>query len=227
MPDQTKALAVILARGGSKGIPGKNVIEISGVPLIGRTVGACKRCPDIAVVAVSTNDETIASVARNYGAEIIERPRDLATDSASSEVALLHACKYWQERTGVAHEVLLLAQNTSPFHDPSDMTQVIEKVRSGACNSCITVCQTWRYFWEEGQDGWHMPYQHRANRQNRPPWHMEAGLLYCVRRQLFLDTGNLFAPPVGTVQVPDWRALELDEPEDVKIAEALCRVYAR
>lgn len=110
MPDQTKALAVILARGGSKGIPGKNVIEISGVPLIGRTVGACKRCPDIAVVAVSTNDETIASVARNYGAEIIERPRDLATDSASSEVALLHACKYWQERTGVA-----LALDKRPF----------------------------------------------------------------------------------------------------------------
>lgn len=220
-----RVLAVILARGGSKGIPRKNVMPVDGVPLIGRTVQAAKTCPAIEDVVVSTDNAEIADVARRHGAEVIDRPAELADDATSSEAAMLHACRAWQERTPKTFDAVLLAQNTSPFHDPRDMQAVIEAMQAKNLGACITVTETYKYFWAEGPGGWHMPYQKRATRQKRRPWHEEAGSLYATRYDAFLREGNLFVPPVGVVTIPWWRAFEIDEPEDLALAEALCSVY--
>jgi N-acylneuraminate cytidylyltransferase len=220
-----KAIAVIPARGGSKGIPRKNIIRIGGIPLIGRTIQAVKNCSSIDDIIVSTDDVEIAQIAKDYGADVIERPAKLAEDAASSEAAMLHACKKWHQLTGKRYELLLLAQNTSPFHDPGDMQRVIDLMQSDNYNSCITVTKTYRYFWASNKNGWHIPYQKRANRQKRQPWFEEAGSLYCVRYEMFCRDGNLFHSPVGTILVPKWRSHELDDPEDIKLANALCKTF--
>jgi CMP-N-acetylneuraminic acid synthetase len=220
-----RVLAVILARGGSKGIKGKNILEIGGVPLIGRTIRACLACREISDVIVSTDDTEIARIASEYGSLVVDRPPEYATDSSSSESALLQACEAWKATAGHMYDLLMLVQNTTPFHSPSDMTAVIEAMANGKCNSCITVAETWRYHWTECGDGWEMPYQERANRQNRKPWFVEAGSLYCVRYEQFCKTMNLFTPPVETVIVPEWRSIELDDPEDIVKVRALAGVY--
>jgi CMP-N-acetylneuraminic acid synthetase len=221
-----KTLGITLARGGSKGIPGKNIMNIGGVPLIGRTVRAMRQCSAIDDVLVSTDDAAIAAIAREYGAVVIDRPPELAGDDVSSEAALIHACQTHQAQTGEAHDVMLLAQNTSPFHDPADMEAVIDLMRTDRYNSCIAVTETYRYFWQANQAAqWSMPYQKRGNRQKRQPWYEEAGTLYCVRRALFLETGNLFATPTGAHVIPSWRAHELDEPDDVTMANLLLQLH--
>jgi CMP-N-acetylneuraminic acid synthetase len=220
-----RVLTVILARGGSKGIVRKNVLNIGGTPLIGRTVRACLACERITDVVVSTDDPEIAGIAQEYGASLVERPSEYASDSASSESALQHACKAWEAKTGRIYDLLILAQNTSPFHSPADMSAVIEKMGKGNCNSCITVTETWQYFWAQSTGGWEMPYQKRSTRQNRSPWYAEAGSLYCVRYDEFCQTMNLFPSPVETVVVPAWRAIELDEPEEIIRIQALTAIY--
>jgi len=219
---QLKVLAVIPARGGSKGVPRKNVIRIGRIPLIGRTVQAAKSCSSIDDIIVSTDDVEIAKIAKAYGADVIERPAKLAEDTVSSESVMLHACEKWHQLTGKRYELLLLAQNTSPFHDPEDMQRVIDLMQSDNYNSCITVTETYRYLWASNKSGWHMPYQKRANRQKRQPLFEEAGSLYCVRYEMFCRDGNLLPTPVGTILVPKWRAHEIDDLEDVKFADALC-----
>ena len=222
-----QALAVIPARGGSKGIPDKNIVPIGGVALIARTVSAVMRCKLVSAVVVSTDSEKIASIARDSGADIVDRPADLAGDKVSSEAAVAHACKVWTEKTGIKYDLILLVQNTNPFHDPGDMEKVINTVRSGEYNSCITAVGTHGYFWVEGSDGFELSFQERARRQDRRLWYEEAGSLYCVRYDSFIADGNLFAPPVGVVEIPSWRGVEIDEPEDIKFAELVCSRYER
>jgi N-acylneuraminate cytidylyltransferase len=219
------ALAVILARGGSKGIPRKNLVPIGGVPLLGRSISAAKRCDAINDVVVSTDSPEIAQVARSYGAKVVDRPADLASDQASSESALQHAAETWGRLCGKSCDLLLLVQCTSPFQDPTDMQAVIDVMNTGRYNSCITVTETFRYFWAEGASGWYMPYQKRGRRQERRPWFEEAGSLYCVRYEAFMAGAKLFVPPVGTHAIPWWRSFEIDEPQDIKLAEALCSAF--
>ena len=220
-------LAVIPARGGSKGIPRKNLLPIGGVPLIVRTVRAAKACRAIEDVVVTTDDAGIAAAAAAHGATVVDRPALLASDTASSESVVVHAVEVWSGRTRKACDILLLLQNTSPFHDPGDMQAVVDKMKSGVYNSCVTVTPTLRYFWAEGSNGWFMPHQKRGRRQVRQPWFEEAGSIYGVRGTLFQESGgNLFVPPVGVVEVPWWRAFEIDEPEDIPVAEALCHTFA-
>ena len=152
-----QVLAVIPARGGSKGIPDKNIVPIGGVALVARTVSAVMRCELISAVVVSTDSAKIASIARDSGADIVDRPADLAGDEVSSEAAVAHACQVWTQKTRKKYDLILLVQNTSPFHDPGDMEKVINTVWSGGYNSCITAVGTYGYFWVEGRDGYDLP----------------------------------------------------------------------
>lgn len=217
----SKNLAVILARGGSKGIPGKNVLPIGGVPLIGRTVSAALKATCLSEVVVSTDDSEISSLAQAAGAHVISRPAELAGDTTSSEDALLHALEAAEEQFKCRYDILVLMQNTSPFQDGEIVDQVVAELQAGPCKSCITAAASHRYFWQPAETGWQMQYQTRGRRQDRPPWLMEAGSVYAVRAEAFRADRNLFAQPVGVVEIPEWRAFEVDEPDDMKMAEAI------
>jgi CMP-N-acetylneuraminic acid synthetase len=220
-----QVLAVILARGGSKGIPRKNLQVVGGVPLVGRSVRVARACPRIQDVVVSTDDVEIADVARHFGADIVERPAELAGDRVSSALALDHALGVWSAQTGRDFDLVLLVQNTSPFQNAAVMAAVVDSLADDHYNSCITVTESYRYFWFPGPSGWTMPHQHRGRRQDRKPWYEEAGSVYGVRVAIFRATGNLFPSPVGAVVVPWWQAFDIDEPEDLRMAEALAQAF--
>ncbi len=144
-----RVLAVIPARGGSKGVPAKNLAQVGGLPLVARAVRACRGAPLVTDVAVSTDDPDIAAAARAAGAEVIERPEDIAGDLATSEAAVLHAMDTHEARHGRAVDVVLLVQCTSPFIAPEDLQGVAAAVARNGADSALTVAPFHGFVWRD------------------------------------------------------------------------------
>jgi YrbI family 3-deoxy-D-manno-octulosonate 8-phosphate phosphatase len=145
-------LAVIPARGGSKGVPAKNLATVGGDPLVVRAVRACLGAGLVTDVAVSTDDSGIAAAARAAGAQVVERPAEIAGDTATSEAAVLHAVDVCESRTGVPVEAVLLVQCTSPFITREDIDAVAGAVVEGGADSALTVAPFHGFVWRDGAD---------------------------------------------------------------------------
>ncbi|MGW7358077.1 cytidylyltransferase domain-containing protein [Streptomyces sp. NPDC054802] len=145
-------LAVIPARGGSKGVPAKNLAAVGGVPLVARAVRACLDAPLVTHVAVSTDDPQIAAVARGAGAEVVLRPESIAGDTATSESAVLHAMDTHEAEHGTPVDVVLLVQCTSPFISREDIEGVARAVVLDGADSAVTVAPFHGFVWREADE---------------------------------------------------------------------------
>ncbi|MET9219377.1 acylneuraminate cytidylyltransferase [Streptomyces sp. NPDC003300] len=145
-------LAVIPARGGSKGVPGKNLAPVGGVPLVARAVAACVEAGRVTAVVVSTDDPSIAEVARAAGAEVVLRPAAIAGDTATSEAAVLHAMDAHEAMSGAATDVVLLVQCTSPFITAEEVDGVAAAVLDGGADTAHTVAPFHGFIWREAGD---------------------------------------------------------------------------
>ncbi|WP_411761752.1 cytidylyltransferase domain-containing protein [Streptomyces tunisiensis] len=157
MPESTAAvrrvLAVIPARGGSKGVPAKNLAPVGGVPLVARAVRECRAARHVTDVVVSTDDAAIAETARQAGAEVVLRPADLAGDTATSEAAVLHALDAHEALHGARVDVVLLVQCTSPFLTREDVDGVAAAVADGGADTAVTVAPFHGFLWRDGGAG--------------------------------------------------------------------------
>lgn len=205
-----KAVAIILARKGSKGVKGKNMAKVGGVPLIARAIRESKKSFDDVVVSTDWNE--LAELARQEGAIVIDRPKELAGDRVSSEECIAHVLEVVP-----GYDIAMLVQNTSPFNDSGDMNKIIELV-SGEYASAIAVCETHRYRWQIADGGIEPRYDYRARRQDRPPFLEEAGSLYGFKVEQFMKNRNLFEKPTGFVVVPRKRAIDINTQEDLEKA---------
>ncbi|MEU3353269.1 acylneuraminate cytidylyltransferase [Streptomyces sp. NPDC037389] len=142
-------LAVIPARGGSKGVPGKNLAPVGGVPLVARAVRACRAARLVTDVVVSTDDPAIAAAARSAGAEVVQRPPAIAGDTATSEAAVLHAMDAYEAMRGRPVGTVLLVQCTSPFLTTEDVDGVASAVVEGGADSALTVAPFHGFVWRE------------------------------------------------------------------------------
>src|SRR5215210_7498265 len=147
-----RVVAVIPARGGSKGVPGKNLRRVAGRSLVQRAVDACVAARSIDATYVSTDDAHIALAAAQAGAEVIERPPDLSGDTASSESALLHALERLAA-DGTEPEILVFVQCTSPFIAPGDLDRAVDLVAGGQADSVFAAVPTYEFLWQSGSDG--------------------------------------------------------------------------
>ena len=131
MSDGERLLAIIPARGGSKGLPGKNIRPFAGLPLIAHTILFAKQCPEITRCIVSTDAPEIAEVARRAGAEVpFLRPTELATDESPIWPALRHALRQAEDMEGKPYDMMLLLDPTSPARDPLDVTGALQRLAS-------------------------------------------------------------------------------------------------
>jgi len=219
------AIGIILARGGSKGIPGKNLQHIGGVSLVGRAIQAADAAETISTVLVSTDDANIRKEAEHFGAHTVDRPSDLAGDNVTSEAAMVDALQQWEDLSEKRHGVVALIQATSPFTTPNDIDRVIAPIREGNADSTLTVVDDYGYFWFKANNGWHLQHQLRDRRQHRLPWKRESGNVYAVRYDLFMRDGSLFPGRVQTVTIPPESAFEIDEPGELLTAKALNEHY--
>jgi YrbI family 3-deoxy-D-manno-octulosonate 8-phosphate phosphatase len=213
-------VAVIPARGGSRGVPGKNLRRVGGVPLVGRAVLSARNAALIDSVFVSTDAPDIAEAATAYGASVIERPGELAGDAASSESALLHALDEL-ERDGVTADILVFLQATSPFISPDDLDDAIERVALGECDVVFSAVSTHSFLWRDTPAG-AAAVNHdsaiRARRQDREPQYRETGAFYVVRVAGFRAAGHRFFGRIGMGLVDPATAIDIDTEHDLGTA---------
>ena len=215
------ALALIPARGGSKGIPGKNLQEVEGVSLVGRSVQAALASTRVSRVVVSTDDDAIAAAARSHGAEVVRRPEHLSGDTASSESALLHALEQLS-MDGPLPPQLVFLQCTSPFTSGEQIDQVLAALDAPAVNSSFAVAAWHGFLWRgDGRGINHDPLLPRQRRQDLEPAYLETGAIYAMDMAAFQDSGSRFCPPWQPV-VLEHPGPEIDTPSDL----ALCRALA-
>ncbi|MEV6191665.1 N-acylneuraminate cytidylyltransferase [Streptomyces sp. NPDC051920] len=147
-----RVLAVIPARGGSKGVPAKNLLPVGGVPLVARAVRECRAARLVTDVVVSTDDQAIAAAARQAGAEVVLRPAAIAGDTATSEAAVLHALDTHEALHGSPVDVVLLVQCTSPFIVREDVDGVVDAIVTGGADTALTVAPFHGFVWRDGDD---------------------------------------------------------------------------
>ncbi|WP_317445020.1 N-acylneuraminate cytidylyltransferase [Streptomyces collinus] len=151
-PAARRVLAVIPARGGSKGVPAKNLAPVGGVPLVARAVRECRAARLVTDVVVSTDDPAIAAAARQAGAEVVLRPAAIAGDTATSEAAVLHAMDVHEALHGTAVHAVLLVQCTSPFLLREDIDGVASAVVEHGADTALTVAPFHGFVWRDAAD---------------------------------------------------------------------------
>lgn len=217
-------VAIIPARGGSKGVPGKNLRPVGGVPLVGRAVRSALASRRIDQVWVSTDDDEIARVAAAHGARVVTRPADLSGDRATSESALLHALDA-VESEGVEVSVLVFVQCTSPFIRPDDLDRGVEVVSGGQADSAFAAVETFEFLWRRdpngGVVGQNHDAAHRPRRQDRDPDYRETGAFYAFSAAGFRTHGHRFFGRTAVVEVPESTAVEIDTAAELALADHL------
>jgi len=227
-PTEGSTVVVIPARGGSKGVPRKNLRRVGGIPLVGRAITSALAAAGVDRVIVSTDDPEIATVAREWGAEVIDRPRELAGDEASSESAVLHVLAELDSR-GDRVEVIVLVQATSPFIDPVDLDVGIARVRRGECDVAFSAITSWGFLWRDtatGLIGINHDLRSRPRRQDRAAEYLETGAFYVLAAAGFRAARHRFFGTVGAVIVSEVTSLEIDTEQQLVMASTLAPLAA-
>jgi N-acylneuraminate cytidylyltransferase len=218
-------VAVVPARGGSKGVPGKNLKRVGGRSLVARAVDAALAATTIDRVLVSTDAAEIAAGARSAGAEVVDRPAEIAGDTASSEAAVLHALASLDEQP----EVVVFIQATSPFIDSADLDSAVRRVLTGQEDVVFSATETFAFLWQRTADG-AVGVNHdaavRPRRQDREAHFQETGAFYVMRTEGFVRGGHRFFGRVGIQEVDPLRGLEIDSEHELELARLIAPVFA-
>jgi YrbI family 3-deoxy-D-manno-octulosonate 8-phosphate phosphatase len=241
-----RVLAVIPARGGSKGVPAKNLAPVGGVPLVARAVRECLATRLVTDVVVSTDDQAIAAAARAAGAEVVLRPAAIAGDTATSEAAVLHAMDAHEALHGAVVDVVLLVQCTSPFLVREDIDGVAGAVAENGADTAVTVAPFHGFVWRDAGDaedtvaagtvaeadaavgggyGVNHDKSFRPRRQDRPQDLLETGAAYAMDAAGFRKHRHRFFGRTELVRTDPARVLEIDDPHDLARARALAPLF--
>jgi len=219
-------LAIVPARGGSKGLPGKNIRPFAGQPLIVHSISAAQGCPLIERCVVSTDDPNIATVARSHGAEVIARPPELATDTARTHDAVRHVLQML-DTVGELPEYVVLLQPTSPLRTADHLTACLEAFLASGAASAISVTMADSHPFKDflvrdgylvplfGEEGLEQP------RQLLPTVLKQNGAIYVVGARRFLDTNTFYIPPALPFVMTARTSVDIDTALDFAFAEAI------
>jgi N-acylneuraminate cytidylyltransferase len=214
-----KVVAVIPARGGSKGIPGKNIKKFCGKPLLAWTIEHCLAALPKDDIYVSSDDEKILDVAEKCGVCCVRRPSELATDTASTEDAILHAIDWM-----ALDLTIVYPQVTSPLRYPCDIARGITAFQNGNFDSLFSaVPLTDPCIWDININSITYDYRTRARRQDRIPYLLENGSFYIFKRGILEKYNNRLGGKIGTYMMKPFQAHEIDEPDDLILCEHFMR----
>ncbi len=221
-----RVLGVITARGGSKGIPGKNVKLFGGNPLITYTITAARSAHTLTRTIVSTDDEHIAEIARTAGADVpFFRPASLAADDTPHLPVLQHALKFAEAADGVTYDIVVTLQPTSPLRLSEDIDSVVNLLAESDADSAVSVVEYIDHHPAKAkviEDGMLKSFcaveAEGTRRQELPRVYWRNGAVYAVRRDVLLK-GRLYGDHVLPYLMPDNRSLDIDCPEDFERGE--------
>ncbi|WP_119072838.1 cytidylyltransferase domain-containing protein [Aggregatilinea lenta] len=216
--ERPRVLAVVPARGGSKGIPRKNVRLMAGQPLISYALRALAAAQMVDCVVVSTDDDEIKAVARRCGAEVIDRPAELAGDAVTLDPVVYHAVEQ-VEAAGFLPDVVLTVQPTAPLLRPATIDRAVRLLVESGAETVISVVNETHLAWTTGAEGRGVPlYEKRVNRQQLPQRLRETGGVFASRRDI-VTPHNRIGQDVRLLELDRLEGLDIDAVEDWWIAE--------
>lgn len=223
-----KNYAFIFARGGSKGLPRKNIKELAGKPLIAYSIDVALKCPSIQHVFVSTEDNEISQISASYGATIINRPIELASDNSPEWLSWIHAIEWVQRKHGGFDNFVCLPA-TSPLRNIRDVESAISKLATTNADFCISITPANRspFFNMVVKDSADFvelvikPDAEVTRRQDAPTVFDITTVVYAASTQFITANSKVFDGKVTSIQVPKERAIDIDDVYDFKLAEAI------
>jgi CMP-N-acetylneuraminic acid synthetase len=223
------ALSVIPARGGSKGLPGKNLRRLGALSLIGHAVASAREATRLSRVIVSTDSEAIAEEARRHGAEVpFLRPAGLATDEAGMVPVLQHAVR-WLEAAGTRPDLVVTLQPTSPFRTGDEIDRTIAKVLETGADSAQTLCEaSYHPFFMKTLDGdrtvaLFADGKKYVRRQDAPAVYQPSGAVYVTRYATLMDEGQVLGHDNRGLVMSFEASVNIDTEWDFLLAELLLR----
>jgi CMP-N,N'-diacetyllegionaminic acid synthase len=225
-----KILGVITARGGSKGLPRKNVLELNGKPLIAWTIDSAKRSRYLDKVVVSTEDKEIARISRKFNAEVIDRPKELATDAATSIEVIKHAVSFLEKNEKYKPEIVVILQPTSPLRDESEIDAAIKKLIETGADSVISVSEyetsPFLAYTLDSADRMDLLIKSGYNssrRQDIPKAYKPNGAVYAVKTDTLMKENKILGKDTRALIMQKERSVDIDSGIDLKLAEFLVR----
>ena len=223
-----KTFAFIFARGGSKGVPGKNIRNLGGKPLLAHSIIMAQNIDEISRVFVSTDDQDIADIGAKYGAEIIERPSELAQDNSPEWLAWLHAIR-WLESKNIFFDCFVSLPTTSPLRNKIDVVNCINLLDKKT-DIVVTISETSRspYFNMVSKEGDDIKLliegeKSYSRRQDVPIAYDMTTVAYISRPSFIKNNNKIFDGKVKAVLIPKERSVDIDDEIDFKIAELLMK----
>lgn len=222
-----KILSIVPARGGSKGLPRKNLLHIAGKPLIAWTIEQSLACDGVETTVVSTDDEEIAAMAMAMGADVpFLRPSELALDTSPTDPVMAHALEEYARR-GEFFDAVMLLQPTSPLRLPGTLDAAVRHFEASGANSLLGVCENHHFFWRSLERPQALyDYRHRPRRQDIESvdcWYRENGSIYITRVAAFQAHTNRLVEPIVMHPMCEEEGWEIDSLVDFAVVETLMR----
>ncbi len=219
-----KFIAIIPARGGSKGVPRKNIKLLAGKPLVAYSIEHALAARHLSRVIVSTEDDEIAGIAQQYGAEVIKRPAELAQDTTPTEPVLQHVVNILETEQLYTVDGVVLLQPTSPIRRSGAVDRAIERFLEVQADSVLSVCEETRFFWRV-RDGRVDPLYDFKNRRRRQDivegTYRENGSIYVTRRETLMTGNNRLGGNIELFVMSQEESIEVDTQFDFRLAEQL------
>ncbi len=210
-----KFISIIPARGGSKGIPRKNIKLLNNKPLIAYSIEQSLKAKLIDETYVSTEDEEIASIAKEYGARVIERPPEYATDTATTDSVLLHSAKFLNNN----FDYIVLLPATSPIRFSSQIDDAINLIIKKGGDSLLSVYQNDTFLWDKNGKSINYNFKKRPRRQDKEWEYVETGFICITKKETLLKEKNRLGGKILFFDMPKWMSFEIDEPFDFELIE--------
>ena len=233
MATPPRILALIPARGGSKGVPRKNVRLVGGKPLISYTIKTALAARHLFHrILVSTDDEEIAAVSEQYGAEVpFRRPVELAGDTVPTIPVAQHAVQFVEQQDDILLDWVFILQPTDPFRTVKDLEKGLELALSGPCDSVISVVRVYEthpVFMKQIKDGQLVNFGVEAPEGTRrqdcePPAYMSNGAVYLTRRDVIMEQNSIWGTVTRPYIMPAERSVNVDSELDLKLIEVLMK----
>jgi N-acylneuraminate cytidylyltransferase len=224
----TDIVAIIPARGGSKGIPNKNIIDFCGKPLIAWTIEQCLSSKYISDVWVTSDSQEILDIAGRYGAKTISRPDSISGDLASSEAAWIHAIEIIQRDSNI--DLVFAPQVTSPLRETKDIDGAIEQMLSSDADSLLSTVEIedffiWRQKLESGPESINYDYMDRKPRQEIEKKYLENGSFYIFKPKILKDTNNRLGGRVLLHKMEKYKMFQIDNDEDIELSAVIMKGF--
>lgn len=225
MPNKLKTLGIIPARGGSKGIPRKNIRNICGKPLIEYSISSAKESNKLTHFVVSTEDAEIAEISKKLGAHVINRSAEIANDDTPMLPVIQDAVRREEKRLGLKYDVVLILQPTTPMRTGEDIDSAITLLVNSRADSVVSVYKVSdahparMYKITDKKLTPFAPEIADVRRQELPPVYHRNGAIYCFKRDLVMEQETFFGDDIRPLVMDAEVSVNIDEEMDLLIAE--------